>query len=132
MSAGENMQFQGITFAHSDVEVDGNSYERCTFKHCTFVYQGGPLPQFSHCSFEGIFCRLADAAENNPMFMTALFHCGVHTDVERAFTSRRADRPLREKRFAQISTFIEGGIRMNRLNCLPHGHGTFPSFCRQK
>ena len=84
------MQFQGITVEHSDVEVDGNSYERCTFKHCTFVYQGGPLPQFSHCSFEGTFCRLADAAETNPMFMTALFHGGFHTDVERAFTNRHA------------------------------------------
>jgi hypothetical protein len=126
------MQFQGSTFAHSDVEVDGNRYERCTFKHCTFVYQGGPLPQFSHCSFEGTFCRLTDAAENNPMFMTALFHGGFHTDVERAFTNRRADRPLRENRFAQISTFIEDRTCMSRLSCLPGDQETCPSFCRQR
>jgi hypothetical protein len=89
------MQIQGITFENTDVEVDGNTYEGCTFKHCTFVYRGGPPPMFVHCSVEGILLRFDGAAHNTLIWMTDLYHNGFRKLMEETLKNIRTSKPIR-------------------------------------
>src|SRR5687767_12151499 len=89
--------FQNTTFGTDDttseVEVDGNTYQGCSFKNCMFVYRGGPPPRFSHCSFDNPNFRFADAAANTLDFMTALFHSPFRKNMEQTFKNIRIKKP---------------------------------------
>lgn len=39
--------------AGSTVKLDGARFIRWHFKDCTFTYEGGPMPVFEACTFEG-------------------------------------------------------------------------------
>lgn len=88
------MLIQGITF-RGEVEVDGNTYEKCTFEKCTIVYRGGERPVYAHCSFDGVSFRFADAADNTIGFLTDLFHNGFKKTVEQTFKNIRTAKPFR-------------------------------------
>ena len=41
------MQFHNSTFENDIVDLDGNVYDHCDFKHCILDYWGGPPPRFA-------------------------------------------------------------------------------------
>ena len=46
------MDHVGKTFADGAVHLDGDSFERCTFRNVVFHYGGGPAA-INDCRFEG-------------------------------------------------------------------------------
>ena len=72
------MQFHRSTFENDTVELDGNAYDHCDFKHCILVYRGGSPPRFAQCSFLQYSFQFEDAAGNTLSFMASLYrYCQV-------------------------------------------------------
>lgn len=46
------MRFINETFANTQIELDFNHYERCTFERCQIIYRGLSPPDFIECRFE--------------------------------------------------------------------------------
>ena len=62
------MQFHRSTFENDTVELDGNAYDHCDFKHCILVYRGGSPPRFAQCSFLQYSFQFEDAVGNTLSF----------------------------------------------------------------
>lgn len=55
-------KFEDSTFEDSPVSVDGNEYDRCTFRRCTLVYAGlGPV-SMTNSKFDSCQWRFDGAA----------------------------------------------------------------------
>jgi len=50
-------RFFDQTFSEGTVDIDGNAYQRCTFKRCTIRYHGSGPTHFDGCTF--VECSLA-------------------------------------------------------------------------
>ena len=97
MNVGEIMQFHGSSYENDIVELDGNDYDHCDFRHCVLVYRGGSPPRFARCSFMQSSFRFDDAAGKTLSFLTSLYHGGFKEYVEQTFAKIGTDRRRRPR-----------------------------------
>ena len=45
------------TFEDATVDLDGETFENCTFRNVTLAYSGGEPPVLDGCKFEGFITR---------------------------------------------------------------------------
>lgn len=64
----------GATFDGGVTNVDGNYYKNCAFKNTQITFNGGPLPSFVDCSFDGCSLSLAGPAANTMAYINAIYH----------------------------------------------------------
>jgi hypothetical protein len=107
------MQFHRSTFENNTVELDGNAYDHCDFKHCILVYWGGSPPRFAQCSFLQCSFRFEDAAGNTLSFMASLYHGGFKTYVGQTFTNICTNRRGRPR--ATASYDGDGNARVTEI-----------------
>jgi hypothetical protein len=62
-----NTKFENVT-----QELDGLTFEECTFEGCTLVYKGGPPPALKRCDFNNTGFRFEGAAANTIAFLQAM------------------------------------------------------------
>jgi hypothetical protein len=91
------MQIQGSTFENDIVELDGNTYAHCDFRHCVLAYRGEPPPRFAQCSFLQCSFRFEDAAGHTLSFLTSLYHSSFKPYVEQTFAKICTDRRRRPR-----------------------------------
>ncbi len=70
------------TFNHETLQLDGESYVECEFKHCRLVYSGGEAPTFKDCRFEDCDWRLEDAAVRTLEHLKAMWGAGAKGVVQ--------------------------------------------------
>ena len=64
---------QNQVFTEQAIEVDGNRYEGCLFSNCRLVYNGGDLPTFLDCEFQGVTIQLEDGAFQTVQYLKGLY-----------------------------------------------------------
>ena len=69
-------------FEDSDVELDGNVFERCTFLRCRMIYRGGDFPSLTNNNFDASSLFLDDAAARTITFLGKLYHGGARPWVD--------------------------------------------------
>jgi hypothetical protein len=74
--------YQNALFAQQNVIVDGNRYVGCTFSNCGLVYDGGELPVFDRCTFQGISVQLGGSALTTVRYLSGLHQGGLAKPVE--------------------------------------------------
>jgi hypothetical protein len=69
------------SFANQDVELDGNTFEACSFTNCRLVYRGGQPPTLIH-SLVDPHCvwTMKDEAANTMKLLQSL-HAHGHSQV---------------------------------------------------
>lgn len=77
------------TFENVNVDLDGHSYDGCTFRNCQLVYRGGEPPTIINCSFYGVTFGFDDAAGRTVNFMSLLFHGGFRHVIDATFNNIR-------------------------------------------
>jgi hypothetical protein len=63
-------------FENSDVELDGNEFDRCELVGCRLNYRGGEFPKISNSIITGCSFILLDAAQRTIEFLRALHASG--------------------------------------------------------
>ena len=77
------------TFVDQQITLDGQAYERCTFRRCQLGYAGGPPPSMVGCHFENCNWGFMGAAANTVAFMAALYSGGMRDLIEKTIESIR-------------------------------------------
>lgn len=76
----------GVQFQSETVELDGQTFERCTFNHCVLIYRGNEPPNFIQNSFAGnCEWRFGDAAGRTLNFLRHLYRGGFSALVQKTF-----------------------------------------------
>jgi hypothetical protein len=70
------MKSIGSLFENSDVELDGNEFDRCQFIRCRLNYRGGSLPKISNSAITRCSYTLLDSARNTIDFLRVLHASG--------------------------------------------------------
>lgn len=86
------MKFHLKDFREERVEIDGNTYERCTFTKCDMVFSGKSIPTLVDNAFSECNWKFEGAAEATIIFMRQLYHGGGKDLIEVTFQNIR--RPL--------------------------------------
>jgi hypothetical protein len=69
---GDPLRIHGQTYEHTTVELDGNSYDECTFVGCRLIYSGlGPVG-LSGCSLRNCAFAFQGSAANAVAFLNGL------------------------------------------------------------
>lgn len=76
-------EIQNQKFSNQVVELDGNSYNSCSFIGSTLVYSGGGLPRFMNCAFGQNKVELKGAAGETSGFLASLYAAGLTAPVNR-------------------------------------------------
>jgi hypothetical protein len=76
-------EIQNQKFSNQVVELDGNSYNSCSFIGSTLVYSGGGLPRFVNCAFGQNKVELKGGAGETQGFLTSLYAAGLTAPVNR-------------------------------------------------
>ena len=71
------------TFQNKAVTVDGIEFKGCLFENSALVYNGGELPSFIDCQFNGITLKFSDAAANTLDFLSGLRKGGFAPAVDK-------------------------------------------------
>lgn len=87
-------EFEGKTFKHETVKLDGSNFKDCTFHSCAFLYAGGPPPAISGCSFDTCTWGFAEGAANTLMFLSGFYNGGFADLIEQTFHEVRKGTPL--------------------------------------
>lgn len=82
--------YSNQTFKNQAVILDGNRYTLCKFINATLIYQGGELPQFDRCTFQGVTIELRGAAYQTIKYMNGLYRGGVKAPVDEMLEGVRA------------------------------------------
>jgi hypothetical protein len=69
MATYKDQQFSG-----EPVEMDGSTFEGCTFTKCNLIYRGSTPPGLSGCRFEDCAWEFDDAAGRTIAFLRGLYH----------------------------------------------------------
>ncbi len=70
------------SFNHETLQLDGESYADCEFKHCRLVYTGGATPSFSDCRFEDCEWKFEDAAARTLEHLKVVWGAGGKSVVQ--------------------------------------------------
>lgn len=79
------MEYSGQTFEDVPVELDGNSFENCTFRKVLFHYSGGDL-KMDKCNIESFQINFGGALANGLFALYQLFGIEGLTQIIRGFT----------------------------------------------
>lgn len=79
------MQHSNETFEGAVVELDGNSYEDCTFYNVVFQYSGGDL-QMKNCAIDRFSFKFGGALANGLYAIQQLFGTEALLQIIRGFT----------------------------------------------
>ncbi|NDJ59787.1 MAG: hypothetical protein GYB67_01610 [Chloroflexi bacterium] len=77
-------------FADTEISVDGNQYEACTFTNVTLLFGGGEPPSFARCTFTNVRVQLTGQAAETTTYLNALYRSGATQAVDMAL--ERAER----------------------------------------
>lgn len=78
------------TFTNKAVTVDGVEFKGCTFENSALVYEGGELPVFVDCRFNGVTLKFAEAAQNTLDFLSGLRKGGFSPAVDKIVKNIRS------------------------------------------
>lgn len=93
----EMAEFIGRAFVRERIVLDGNSYNRCTFHHCTLVFNATAETNLAECDLEGSTqIVLGDHVHWTFKFLYLLYHGGFPEYVERTFDHIRRQHPPRD------------------------------------
>lgn len=81
-------------FSGEDVELDGHTFQGCTFQNCNLIYRGGQPPSLVNNSFNDFRFTFLDSALFTLLFMSALYKAGFDANIERTFDNIRGDEIL--------------------------------------
>ena len=70
------MTIMNKTFENERVELRGNAYHNCTFKHCELVYDGDRSPTFDDNKFIDSVFVFTGSALRTLYFLGNLYHSG--------------------------------------------------------
>ena len=76
---------EGLKLVHyhdTTVELDGHTFQNCTFDRCTLVYRGNDLPNLTNNSLNECLFRFDDAAIRTIVFLQQLYTGGMEKIVE--------------------------------------------------
>jgi hypothetical protein len=74
--------YDGIHYQDATVELDGNTFQNCTFDRCTMVYRGNDLPYLISSVFNNCQFRFDDAALRTITLLHRLYAAGAEKIVE--------------------------------------------------
>jgi hypothetical protein len=80
--------YRDRTFSVTTVEIDGDTFERCSFECCLIIYCGGPL-SMSGCRFIGCQFAFGGDARRAIGFLSWMYCSGAAEDVEATFQAIR-------------------------------------------
>lgn len=87
------MHYVGRLFEGEEVELDGNSFEKCVFSHCKLVYSGGGVPELVAIDLEHCHFKLEGAAKHTVAFCRTLVKAGLDQAVETIIAEMRKPHP---------------------------------------
>lgn len=70
------MRVKSQPFVDDAVEMDGNSFEDCTFKNCRMIFRARGPVHFNRCTFDNVFWFFEDAAGLTIAFLGAIAGAG--------------------------------------------------------
>lgn len=91
MAAYVDKPFEDVT-----INIDDNSFTRCTFKNCTIVYSGGVIPVLVQNSFYNCKWVFDGAAQRVIDFLTGMYAGGATPLVEEIIRNIKENRPGEE------------------------------------
>ena len=68
------MRYVGQRYQNETVELDGNTYENCTFSHCKLLYFAYERVSFTGCVFTNCDWSFDGPAENMLYFLRDQYH----------------------------------------------------------
>ena len=83
------MDFKLKDFREERVELDGNSYDRCTFTKCDLVFSGKSLPNLTNNAIAECRWKFEGSAEITIQFMRSLYHGVAAELIEATFRQIR-------------------------------------------
>ena len=72
----------GESFNHQTVELDGETFENCSFAACRLVYAGGELPHFEGCRFDDCDWRFEEGAGRTLAYLKLMWGAGAKPSVQ--------------------------------------------------
>jgi hypothetical protein len=84
-------------FEDVQVELDGQTFERCVFVNCDLIYRGGAIPMISGCTFVSCEWLLRDAALRTLGYFGRLHEIGASDVVAGFFDIARSSTALPEE-----------------------------------
>ena len=88
------MLVTGKRFRNATIQLDGNSFQKCTFTSCRLVFSGYMLVQIDHCEFDDdVAWSFAGPASTTIEFMKALYAGGAKQVIENTFQAIRGEKP---------------------------------------
>lgn len=72
------MRVEDQTFEDDTIRIDGNTYVRCTFQGCTFLFSASEPFGFDDCRFDRCACAFSGAAKLTVQFMDAIYSAQVY------------------------------------------------------
>jgi hypothetical protein len=69
-------------FNHETVVLDGEYFSDCEFQDCRMVYNGGEVPVFEGCRFNGCEWKFEDAAGRTLAYMKVVWGAGGKAPVQ--------------------------------------------------
>ncbi|HZQ72049.1 MAG TPA: hypothetical protein VFB08_03970 [Burkholderiales bacterium] len=87
------MKYSQEVFANQPVELDGNEFDRCTFRKCELKYRGGELPVLNGCHFDSSPFIFGNQAGNTLAMLRSMYHAGLQPLVEHLFDEVRRNPP---------------------------------------
>ncbi|WP_226571258.1 hypothetical protein [Mangrovibacter yixingensis] len=67
------IKYISSVFENSVVELDGNHYEKCTFKDCIIVFKGLKTFNLINCNFSGCKWTFEGPAANTVNFLKMMY-----------------------------------------------------------
>ena len=80
--------------ASEKIELDGNSYEGCSFTRCHMIYNGGDLPTLSECVVTECSWSLGESAMRTIDFLRFMYAGGNQAVVEGFIKHIKSGAPL--------------------------------------
>jgi len=80
------VQYKDQMFENVTVQLDGNSYDRCTFRDVIFDYSGGEL-QMKDCNLDRFSFKFGGALANGLYALYQLFGTEGMLQIIRGFTA---------------------------------------------
>jgi hypothetical protein len=83
------MKYENVEFSDSDVQVDSSIFDKCKFKNCTLIFEGGDPPSFVNCNFDNTNFAFTKAAGNTLQFLANLYKGSFRVIAEDAIDTIR-------------------------------------------
>ena len=79
------MEYSNQSFENETVELDGNSFENCSFRDVLFIFAGGDL-QMKDCAMDRFRFQLGGPLANGLFALHQLFGTEAMLQIIRGFT----------------------------------------------